>query len=155
MHPTVVDPEQGNVLIPLQRITQGRHRRLTTAQLQVPQRNDADTSPHLKKVRHYDALVLAWLVAFSPVHGFSPTMPDIPSGELPDDGTGGTQAQSRRKVAVFVLNMIGLRKSIPWYKLVCQCLLRDERPSRPSRLLDVGNSSVVDMLERAEVDFFS
>ncbi|KAH9008367.1 hypothetical protein EDB84DRAFT_1572109 [Lactarius hengduanensis] len=79
MHPTVVELEQGNVLIPLQRITQGRHRRLTIAQLQVPQRNDVDIPPHLKKVRRYDALVLAWLVAFSPIHGFSLALPEIRS----------------------------------------------------------------------------
>ncbi|KAH8996987.1 hypothetical protein EDB86DRAFT_961020 [Lactarius hatsudake] len=36
-------------------------------------------SPRRKKVRRFNALVLAWLVAFAPMHGFSPAMPEMPS----------------------------------------------------------------------------
>ncbi|KAH9007700.1 hypothetical protein EDB83DRAFT_2323657 [Lactarius deliciosus] len=90
-------PNQGNVFIPLQRITQGRHRRLTITQLQVPQRNDVDTSflPSARLLTRYAG--------------------DTLCRELRDDGAGGPQAQCRGKVAVFVFNLIepgaGLERS--------------------------------------------
>ncbi|KAH9057741.1 hypothetical protein EDB87DRAFT_1578475 [Lactarius vividus] len=104
-------------------------------------------SHHRKKVRPHDALMLAWLVAFSPMYNFSPAMPEIPSvWELGDDGTG--------KVVVFVLNMIepgaGIEDipEVPLPHNLSTSLLLHGVAQIPSLVqTNVRKSSIVDMLE--------
>ncbi|KAH9009028.1 hypothetical protein EDB84DRAFT_1548901 [Lactarius hengduanensis] len=45
----------------------------------MPTHSTLPAARKYKKVRRYDALVLAWLVAFAPMHDFSPAMPEMPS----------------------------------------------------------------------------
>ncbi|KAH9032143.1 hypothetical protein EDB85DRAFT_2145703 [Lactarius pseudohatsudake] len=129
-------------------------------------------STHDKEVQRYDALVLAWLVVFTPMHGFSPAVPGIPSvagcGMMVQEIA---QAEDRRKVVVFVFNMIdglvhlkhlrpltstlpfrsaGSRESLPWYTSVHLHLFRVEHRSQPRLSTSGCRVSVVDTLEHTK-----